>query len=362
MAELKIENTTYTDLTNTVEDYSVDPAVIEDGQTGGMYYANPNWSRNLGYVKRIPELRGIVESFSNWVCGLGFAAAEPYKSTLEHFTGNGKQTAEEIFLELYVTMLVNGDAFAEIIYDDKETRKNIVNLKVMNPARTRIHINEKGIIDHYEEYDPKKREVKHKFDVKDIFHISVGRLANEVHGTSPIDSCIWIVDARNEAMEDKRRLMHRSAIRVIEVDVDQTDRLATLKEQYAQAIKNGEVLIVPKDNVTFPDVPPISTAEHSDWIRYLENQFYLAMNYPKIIAGGSQEYTEAASKMGHLTFEVPHKSARNKYERQIWQQLQLKLDFDEPPSIKDEVATSEAANTGQTNFQQGDFNTVPGRQ
>ena len=158
-------------------------------------------------------------------------------------------------------------------------------------------------------------------------------------------------------MADKRIILHRSTIRIIEVDADDSTRLSTLKTQYAEAIKNGEVLLVPKDNVSFPNVPPISTAEHSEWIRYLENFFYQAVGVPKIILGGSQEFTEASSKIGYLTFEQPYMTEQRLLEQDIFLQLGLTITFNRPVSLKEAVQESEAANTGQVGFQQNEMMT-----
>ena len=76
------------------------------------------------------------------------------------------------------------------------------------------------------------------------------KIANEIHGTSVIDACKWVIDARNEAMSDKRRLMHRSTIRVIEVDSENSAAMNNLRTQWNEAIRNGEVMILPKTKET----------------------------------------------------------------------------------------------------------------
>ena len=206
-----------------------------------------------------------------------------------------------------------------------------------------------------------EKEAKRELKPERILHLVNDRIANEIHGTSVVEACQWVIDARNEAMADKRRLLHRSTIRIIEVDSEDTIRLTTLKTQYAEAIKYGEVLLVPKDNVSFPNVPPISTSEHSEWIRYLENFFYQAVGVPKIILGGAQEFTEASSKVGYLTFEPVYTREQAELEADLWNQLSIRIRFNRPPSLSGVLQSDEEKNTGQTGIQDNEMMLQMGR-
>ena len=88
-----------------------------------------------------------------------------------------------------------------------------------------------------------------------------------------------------------------------------------------------------------------------EWIRYLENFFYQAVGVPKIILGGSQEFTEASSKVGYLTFEQVYAREQKELEADLWNQLAIKVEFIRPVSLKDNVTQDEAANTGQVGIQ-----------
>ena len=96
-------------------------------------------------------------------------------------------------------------------------------------------------------------------------------------------------------------------------------------------------------------------------IRYLENFFYQAVGIPKIILGGAQEYTEASSKVGYLTFEQVYMAEQRLLEQDLWAQLAIRLEFERPTSLKEEVVTSEAANTGQVGFQPNEVKPTIGR-
>jgi hypothetical protein len=151
-------------------------------------------------------------------------------------------------------------------------------------------------------------------------------------------------------MSDWRIMLHRNLIgvRIIEVDEDDSTKLSTLKTQWKDAINKGEVLILPKGTASFP---PTNTQNPENWIRYLDNVFYQNVGVPKVILGGSQDYTEASSKVGYLTFEQVYMSEQTLLEDDLWNQLAIKVKFNRPVSLKDPMVESEAANTGQVGFQ-----------
>ena len=352
MAQTNIDNTTTSSMDTAVPDYSVTAKTIDEATSDESVYSNENFTKYLGYYKQIPELKKSVDALAMWTVGKGWTANNEVSTILENITGWGEDSIDSIFWNLIVTKKINGDAYAEIIRD--EDTGILINLKPLNPAMVRTIVDKKGIIKRYEHLiDNEWKNIKKE----NMFHIVNDRIANEIHGVSVVEACQWVIDARNEAMADKRRTLHRSTIRIIEVDSDDSSRLTTLKNQYAEAIKNGEVLLVPKDNVGFPNVPPLSTAEHSEWIRYLENFFYQAVGVPKIILGGAQEFTEASSKIGYLTFEQPYMTEQRLLEQDIWNQLFIRITFNRPISLKEAVQESEAANTGQVGFQPNEMQT-----
>lgn len=355
--ELDVTNTTYTDMRTKVDDYSVNKMVIDEaGVNAETYWENQNWPQYLGYYKTIPELKKAIDALACWTAGKGYIANRRTTNQLKLFTGWGEDSFDSIMQNMIIVKKINGDAYAEIIKEEKTNM--IINLKPLNPYNIRTVVNQKGRIIRYEEYDPSKKKVKRTFKPEQIFHIVNDRVANEIHGTSVIEACKWVIDARNEAMADWRRLLHRSTIRVVYVDMEDTTTLATLKGQYAEAVKYGEVMLVPgkRGEVEVVDYPTVPSQPFMDTIRYYENFFYQAVGVPKIILGGAAEYTEASSKVGYLTFEQVYMAEQRLLEQDIFQQLYLTVKFDRPTSLKDEMQGSEEANTGQVGFQPKETN------
>ena len=133
------------------------------------------------------------------------------------------------------------------------------------------------MLDHYEEWtlpeqNGKETKKVNEFKPEDIFHLQNDRVGNEIHGVSVRDACEWVILARNQAMEDWKRVLHRSSIRVMYIDQDNVSKLNVYKEQYKEAVANGELLILPAlpKDASFQDLtaPPID--QFISWIQYLE--------------------------------------------------------------------------------------------
>jgi hypothetical protein len=359
MANLDFNRTTTTALNSAIQDFTITNQILDESGGDEYSYVNPDWTQYLGYYKQIPELKQAVDSLAVWTAGKGYITDSRTKVILEHIQGWGEDTFDSILMALIVVKKINGDAFAEIIRDpDTDT---IINLKPLNPSNMRIIVNRKGIIIRYEEIDAKSKKTIRKYKKNEIFHLCNSRIANEIHGTSVIEACKWVIDAKQEAMADWRRILHRSTIRVLEVDTEDTTKLLQIRNQYAEAIKNGEVLVLPKNNSTFADYTAPPAQVFLEWIRYLDNFFYQALGIPKIIVGGAQEYTEASSKVGYLTFEQVYAVEQRLLEQDIWNQLYLRVEFERPVSLKEDMINSEAANTGQVGFQPNEVTAQVGR-
>lgn len=339
--ETNIGNTTITDMTNVVKDYSVTAqntdGVSEQKETEWTFQ---NWSQNLGYYKKIPELQKAIGALAVWSVGKGFTANIRTSVLLENIKGWGEDTFESIMWNLLVTKKICGDAFAEVIRN-KETG-TLINLKPLDPGSMKVVVDEKGIIKRYEQIT-KGQTPNKRFEPSKIFHISNDRIADEIHGTSVIDACEWVILARNEAMNDWKRISHRSTIRVMYIDADNATRLSQVKAEYAEAIKKGELMIIPAkpNEAEIRDLvlPPIDAFIR--WIQYLENFFYQAVGVPRVIAT-SENYTEAASKVGFLTFEPVYTWEQVQLEKDLWNQLAIKLKFNRPPSLGGDLSRDQA--------------------
>lgn len=349
--ENDIRQTTTTELNTKIDNYSVSSGSLDSPEDQKeTYWDNQYFDDYLGYYQKIPELKKAIDTFATWVLGQGYNADSLTRVILDNIKGWGEDSFLAVLWNMLVVKKFNGDSYAEIIRSDNKN-KTLINLKPLNPKKIRHVVNKKGIIDYYE-YTQSNKEKK-RFKPDEIFHLSNDRIADQIHGTSVIDCVKWIIDARNEAMSDLRRVAHRSTIRVLYIDEDDKTRLANLKSDYAEVINKGELLILPVNtkDAQFQDLTIPPTQAYLLWIQYLENFFYQAVGVPKAISGGTQDSTEAASKVGMAVFDPIYIREITDLQNDIFNQLGLRIEFTGQNSIMDNMQADQKANTGQTKLE-----------
>jgi len=326
MPDTDINNAVSTDVTSTITDYSVD-SEITDGPTGvsEFRYQIEDWAENLGYYKNIPELATAVDAKANWTIGKGVETDDQTTLILDTIKGNGKDSFNTIIQNLVRVYTIAGDSFAEII---RTSEGMFMNLKPLDPSTIVIVSNAKGRIIRYEQVS-KTKKVIHSFTPDQMFHLSRKRLADEVHGLSVVPSVKWIILARNEAMSDWKRVLHRNIdpLWIFHLDTDDTTKIAAFKTKMDTARAGGENMFIPKGAV----VPEkVATADNSSlsplaWIQQLNNYFFQAVNVPQIVIGNSQEFTDASGKIVYLAFEQSVKGEQLYIEEQVLHQINLEI-------------------------------------
>lgn len=269
---LDIRQTDTTSMDTRVTDYSVAAKQTDSvGEQDETTWQNAKWTQYFGYYKKIPELKKAIDALATWTLGKGYTSDDRTRIILENISGWGEDTFNSIVWNMLIIKKINGDAFAEIIRSKDGT---LINLKPLDPASIKIVCNRQGRIKRYEQtIKTGDKSTTRKIPVFDMLHLCNDRVADEIHGTSVIEACEEVILSRNEAMADWRRILHRSTIRIMEVDEDDKTKLTQLKRDYSDAIKDGELLIIPKGTTAPPvDLTPPNTA-HLEQIRYLENFF-----------------------------------------------------------------------------------------
>jgi hypothetical protein len=354
MGETDIGQLTNTTLNSSIDNFDIGTTdtdgVVEAGKE--VEYQNTEWSTYLAYYKECPQLKQACKALSFWTVGKGYTASNADKVALEGITGHGTENIISILMDMIQVSMFARESYAHIIRNDKGT---IINLKKLNPGVMKVIYNEEGLIKRYEQTARigSTKAIK-KFKPREIFHLTYDRVADESHGTSITEVVKWFLDAKKEAEADWRRISHRSSIRVMYVDVDDTTRLNTIKTQYATGIKNGELLLIPakKGEAEFEDLtlPPIEAFMR--WIEHLENVFYQQVGVPRVIAT-SENYTDAGAKTGFLTFEPVYTTLQKILEMEMWNQLAIRIKFNRPPSLSNDLKQDEAKD-GPIGFQPSD--------
>ena len=338
-----------------IPDYSVQPDNLDTAQISEFRVINNRYAEYNGYYLDIPEYQSAINAFATWVVGQGWTADIETTAILEGIDGWGEDTFDSILFSRVVGKKVQGDVFAEIVRGDEGELLNLI------PAGNLVIVtNKKGRIIRYEDdtQDPVK-----EFAPQKILHLSNNRLANQMHGTALTRSIKWVIDAKNESMVDYRRVLHRSTVRILYVDESDKNRLAALKTEYNEGIKRGDVVILTlkKGEAEFEDLtaPPIDTFER--YWRYLDDQYYRGLNMSKVILGGTAENTEASSKVGVIVTEPVFEMARRELEKDLWNQLAIKIEIGKPKSLMDNMQTQEAKNPNQVGFQPNDVTAGVGK-
>ena|SRR3990167_8211147 len=339
-----------------ISDYSISPVAPDSPRNQDeTYWDNLKFTQYFGNYKAIAKIKKAIDGYATWVIGKGYVTNPEDQVDLDHVTGWGEDTFNSILWNSIVTKKINGDSFSEIIRDTDSGI--LLNLKPLNPQYMRTVVNRKGRIIRYEyrttagsEKSGDKREIVVKYEPSEILHLCNNRVVDEMHGVSDVEAVQWIVEFQEEAVRDLRKLMHRNGVvRVIEIDMDNPAKLALYKVQWKDAIEKGDVLLLPK-----------GIAEAKDWhgtidfqgilavIEYLDSLFYMTIGVPRVILGGAENSIEASSKIGTLNFEQVYQREQTELEADIWNQLGIKITFNKPASLMENVQDAEAASTSQT--------------
>lgn len=338
MPETDIGSATASDLSNSVIAYSIDSGYLEaaDGKDETTYLCS-NWPEYLGYYQNIPELQTAIDAKGIWTMGAGFTADEPTTLLLDSIKGNGKDSFNSILLNMIRVYTIGGDSFAEIIRDKDGV---LVNLKPLDPNSIQIVQDGKGRIKRYEQVD-KTRKPMAKFKPDEIFHLSRKRLADAIHGISVIPSVSWIINARNEAMNDWRIVLRRNVkpMRIWYLDTDDETQIASFKSKTDSANANTENIYVPKGTVEteIATVAPNATLNPMEWINQLNDYFFQCVNVPQIIVGNAKEFTDASGKIVYLSYEQSVKAEQLYIEEQVLGQLNLEIQLTFPASLQNEA-------------------------
>jgi len=346
MANYNLSNSTTTDFTNQVPDFIVESKNLDAANDGNeetyVYYDKA--TENFGYYFNHPQVSSPINSLCTWGFGGGwFVENLRNKVILEHITGNGKETFDEIIWNHEANKLINGDSFMEIV-----KKKNIlVNLINISPERVKTVFKGSRII-RYEIWNGKKWQMK---EPKEIFHSFNKKLGDQTHGTSMIQSGKEIIDTLLEAHADERTIKHRDkALGIVYYKTNNAGKITYANTQIQNAVKNGEMVGLPEDTAKIEPYPSKSSEDRQNWLQYNENLNYQTGGVPRSIAT-SDGTSEVGGINGHLIFEPIYAKEQLDMENAFWNQLQIKIKFNRPPSLAPKAQENQEKNTGQTTIQ-----------
>ena len=346
-----LNKSTTTDFTNQVDDFIVAQKALDAANPidGEYYWYFDKATTNFGYYLTIPEIFSAANSLATWAVGKGWTTEDKkMQAQLEHVSGMGKDTFDQIMWNHEVVKVIVGDAFLHV---KKGKTGIIVNMIPISPERVRIVYMKNGLIKRYDVWNGKKFTPIKK---EDMLHSSNKRIGDQVHGQAQAEPAKFIIDARNEALADERTIKHRDkALGIVYYKTNNTGKITYANSQIEKAVNKGEMLGLPEDTAEIKPYPSRSSEDRTAWVLYLENFFYQIFGVPRSIAT-SDGTSEVGGKMGHVIFEPIYSKEQRDLEGDLLLQQSIKILFNRPPSLGGLVQETEAKNTGQTRIQPND--------
>lgn len=345
MPELNINAATTSNYSG-IDPYQIAPKQT-DGPTGQKEFEWTNEKATLynGYFSSQPDLRSAILMKAIWNVGKGYTADSTTKVVLDHISGWGKDTFNDILFNMEVCRRVYGDAFAEIIRADDKA-KTILNLKVLDPASIKIIVNQQGQIIRYEQFSKTGANKQPTiFQPEEMLHLANNRYADNVHGVSDIEALIPTILAEAQSFDNTNKLMAFQAkpFIIFKMKTDDETKIATFVAKVQKARKLGEDMFIPDDeNVLEYEVIQINPSDFIlAWRNDIKSKFYRSLGLPTVIFGNAGG-TESGSKVEYLAHEQVFERDQLYIEQQLWKQLRIKIDLYPPTSLLENLQADES--------------------
>ena len=345
MADYNLNQATTTEI--SVPDFIVDSKALDTvNSKGETYWYFSDAKKNMGYYSEIPEINSAANTLSTWSTSRGYEATDKDMAViLPKIDGMGKDTFETLMWNHLVIKFIVGDAFMRIIRNKNNT---LVNLIPISPERVKVVFAESGRMIRYDVWNGSNWKA---IKLNEMLHSQNKRIGDQLHGTSQIDAVKWIIDARNEALITNRMIEKRGrALGIVYYETNNAGKIEYANSQIEKAVKNGQMVGLPKGTAEIKEFPQKPLSERMEWIRYLETFFYQVFGVPRSIAT-SDGTSEVGGINGHLIFEPIYAKEQVELEADLWQQAAIKVSFNRPPSLAPKTQENAEKNTGQTTIQ-----------
>lgn len=366
MADYKLASVATSNMNNNIPSYSVETRSTT-GPSGQKesYYQNTRWTTWAGYYTLVPEAKALIDIFTHWCIGDGYKADPNTTAILDHISGWGLDTFDDILENQIKVAVMAGDSYAHIIRD--KDKGILINLKPLDPSTIKTVVDEYGIIIRYEQTAKNPQGENKTFTPDEILHLCWGRIADNICGTPLYESLEKIIKALAMIDDDTTTLIHRNVwpLRLVEVDLDDDAKITALTVKYENLIKNKEVLFYPKGTVKFETQGLSNNATFNPlpYREVLKNSLYQNSGIPQILLGGAAEFSESSAKISYVSFTNTMKQAQRWIITQIWNQLYLRIDLELPASIQNELISDNSKDGAnqQMGFQPSDFKAGVGK-
>lgn len=341
--------TTSSDLDSSLKIQTTDSQDVDRAGADETTWQSNNWTKFNGYYKNHSSVKSVINKIGMWTVGKGVEGEKRVMNILEKIVGWGKDTINEIIDNQIRVKHINGDSYAEIITPEGEELKpngsNLINLKPLNPG-TMIHVvNSQGMLTGYRQTLSDGREKPYRLN--QIFHLSLNRTADEIHGTGDIETLTTFLDKIKQLDEDMSVMFHRFVVPLIiwSLNTDDEVAMAKFKAQEKSAINTGDNLIIPDTAVKFELLEAGKGVgkiiNPMEWRNKWTEEVIKGGGVPALIMAIESGTTEASSKMVFLAWGQTIEKEQRDVEAQIKLQLGLKINFPDPPRIEQNLEDDE---------------------
>ena len=355
MPENTITSAVASDLTNAVPDFSVASQTTEGaGEAGETVWMDRFWTTYLGYYKdeKTPTITAIIDTHARWVVGKGYKADPETTTILDKIKGFGFDTFNSILEDADRVLQLGGNFYAERINDDDGI---LINLKPLDPQVMEHVIEPNGMLKEFRMHSKVKGKKPQTLSLDRVFYLARNRIADEAHGTGIAQKLKLILDMKNEVMADQRKAMHWNLIPrwKFKLKTDDPTEIAAYKTKQDAATGKGENIYEPFDvsESELVSVPSNATLNPMAWINYLDNLLYQIGGVPKLVVGGSSEFTEKAASIVYLAFQQNVEEHQLFIEEQVGIQLGIAIELEFPVSLENELLSDEKKDQEPTTVQ-----------
>jgi len=342
----KVSSGTSSNMTNYVADVVVNSEQLEGSTNDETRWQNTDFSKYYGFFKNIPEVSAVFNQLATWICGKEWTSPNARDRVIaKHIMGYGCETFQQILQNMVIMKHVNGDAYAEIMRDEKSGM--ITNIKVLDPGSMVIVADKKGIIKRYEQVKGKETI---KFEPQEIFHLANKRVGDNIGGTSDLECLQKIIEANNESFVINKDVIKKFSRPMMKFmyDTDDTALINASVIKMDNAVAKGENIHIPKGTVEHEiiAIPPNATLNILPWRQHLKDYFYQVCGIPQILMGSASDFTESSAKIAYLSFFQRISQEQLEIENAIWYKLQLEVKLTKPASLQNEMLSDEQKDSG----------------
>ncbi len=328
-------------------DYSIDAKDTDGVQVQKeTKWDNPNWTKYWGIFTSVGDVYSALIMKSVWSTGKGWTADSRTTAILDGITGWGDDTFDDIIFNADLIKNVGGDSYAHVIRNDKTGI--LINLKPLNPGKMSTVLNPDGLIIRHEQR--KENGKIKKFRPEQIFHLSNNRLADQTHGISDIDALEKTILAEQESFDDMQKLQHFQVkpFIIFKMKTDNQTKINAFVKKVEEGRKYSEDLFIPDDEdlLSWEVIQINPSSVIMEWRNDLKNKYYRLLGLPEIIFGTTGA-TESGGKMEMFGHEQVFEYNQRYLEKQIWNQLALKIDLIPPTSLSQNLQADEKKDAGQ---------------